>query len=280
MIRPSKKVKIERGSANCRDTRGDTIPVELLLTIFLNGQPLSNISCLPDGEIELVIGYLINNCYIKSHSEINLLRLCEKQIRNRQLLSMSVMVETGNKTEPDNLKLTDKIKFIAPGCGSFDDIILNKINQSGKIKKPEVSHELLHAETILGLAGKTLKSQDLKNKFGGLHSAALFDWSGNCIKAYEDIGRHNCIDKISGFMATRKISPDSKLVFTTGRISLDIVFKIYMMKIPVIISNSSITHSAIFLAKKTQITAIGYARGGRFNIYAHPSRIKNIQVSK
>jgi FdhD protein len=174
----------------------------------------------------------------------------------------------------------EKIKFISPGCGSFDDIILSKISQSGKIKKPGLSNELLHAGTILGLSSKTAKNQGLKNKFGGLHSAALFDYSGNCIKVYEDIGRHNCIDKISGFMATRKISPDSKLVFTTGRISLDVIFKIYMMKIPVIISNSSITHSAIFLAKKTQITTIGYARGGRFNIYSHPSRIAKIQVNQ
>ena len=271
MIKPGKRVKIEKCKPGFRESLSDTIPVELLLTIHLNGTPLATVSCLPDDLIELVIGYLLNNCYIGSYSDINLLRLCEKEIKNKDLLSMAVMVEATCEPQTTGSGVRGT-QFISSSCGSFDDMILQKINKLGRIKKKPG----LSAGTILELSSKTVKNQEFKNEFGGLHSAALFDWSSRCVCVIEDIGRHNCIDKLAGFMAIRKITSCDKLLFTTGRISLDIIFKAYMMKIPVIVSNSSITHSAIFLAKKTQITAIGYARGGRFNIYSHPSRISPV----
>ena len=90
----------------------------------------------------------------------------------------------------------------------------------------------------------------------------------------EDIGRHNCIDKLAGYIATHNIDPCGKIIFTTGRLSIDIIFKIYMMSVAVIVSNSSITHSAVLLAKRMGITSIGYLRGGRFNIYSNPSRVE------
>jgi FdhD protein len=268
MIKPCKRVKIEKCKPGSKHLLSDTIPVELLLTIHLNGMPVSTISCLPDDLIELVIGYLLNNCYIRHCTDINLLRLCEKQIKNRDLLSMSVMVDASCEQQPDSNSAKGS-RFISSGCGSFDDMILHKINELGRLKKTSG----ISIDTILVLSSQTVKNQEFKNKFGGLHSAALFDWNGKCIRVIEDIGRHNCIDKLAGFMATRKLAPCDKLLFTTGRVSLDTIFKVYMMRIPAIVSNSSITHSAVSLAKKTRITAIGYARGGRFNIYTHPFRI-------
>jgi len=270
MTRLGKSVPIEKINAVSRMAIKDTIPVELVLTIILNKQPVASISCLPCNLIELAIGYLLNNSYIKNYSDIILLRLCEKELDLKTIPTMSIWVETKPDAETRLEKGEGRLTYVPPGCGSFNDIILQKEQEIGKIKVK--SH--VAGSTILKLNLKNLSSQSAKKEFGGLHSSALFDCDCNCICIMEDIGRHNCIDKLAGHIATRNIDPSGKIVFTTGRLSIDIIFKIYMMKVPVIVSNSSITHSAAMLAKKICIISIGYFRGGKFNIYSNPSRIK------
>ncbi|HEY0089890.1 MAG TPA: formate dehydrogenase accessory sulfurtransferase FdhD, partial [Candidatus Lokiarchaeia archaeon] len=72
----------------------------------------------------------------------------------------------------------------------------------------------------------------------------------------------------------KKIPAQDKIIFTTGRLSIDVVYKICRMQIPIIVTNSSVTFSAALLAKKTNLTVIGYARSGRFNIYSGSRRIQ------
>jgi formate dehydrogenase accessory protein FdhD len=342
MIRLGKSVAIEKINAVNREILKDTIPVELVLTIILNNRPVASISCLPDNLIELAIGYLLNNGYVKKYSDIILLRLCEKELNLKKIPSQAIwvdarsgiehkqeniagrvsesepgietkcdnkhesdsqtwgdikrepVIETGHKSEirydskrePDSeiahgietghsddpgFKLNrERIKYIPSGCGSFDEIILQKEQEIGRVK----SKSKVSSSTILKLNLKNLKNQKIKKEFGGLHSSALFDYDCNCLCIMEDIGRHNCIDKLAGYIATHNIDPYGKIIFTTGRLSIDIIFKIYMMSVAVIVSNSSITHSAVLLAKRVGITSIGYLRGGRFNIYSNPSRIE------
>jgi formate dehydrogenase accessory protein FdhD len=335
-MRLGKSVAIEKINEASRVILKDTIPVELILTIILNNRPLVSISCLPDNLVELVIGYLLNNGYVKKYSDIILLRLCEKELNLNKIPSQTIWVHTrpdieyrqenitwrsnendtsietkrdsiykpgsqmedGNKRGPDiqngyeietghsigtrNNNETghisglgfrtdrERIKYIPAGCGSFDEIILQKEKEIGKIK----SKSKVSGSTILKLNLKNLKNQKIKKEFGGLHSSALFDYDCNCLCIMEDIGRHNCIDKLAGYIAAHNIDPCGKIIFTTGRLSIDIIFKIYMMSVAVIVSNSSITHSAVLLAKRIGITSIGYLRGGRFNIYSNPSRVE------
>jgi FdhD protein len=300
MIKLGKSVAIEKINAISRVMLKDTIPVELVLTIILNNRPVASISCLPDNLIELAIGFLLNNGYVKKYSDIILLRLCEKDLNLKKIPSQSIWVDTksgienkqenvtgrasesdpytetkrDNKREPDSQTGSGsdlrEVKYIPSGCGSFDEIILQKEQEIGKIK----SISKVPSSTILKLNLKNLKNQKIKKEFGGLHSSALFDYNCNCLCIMEDIGRHNCIDKLAGYIAKHKIDPCGKIIFTTGRLSIDIIFKIYMMSVAVIVSNSSITDSAVLLAKRTGITSIGYLRGGRFNIYSNPSRVE------
>jgi len=95
------------------------------------------------------------------------------------------------------------------------------------------------------------------------------------IIAMEDIGRHNCLDKVFGHIFIRELDPLNKMIFTSGRVSLDLVFKVSRISVPVIVTNSSVTYSAAMLADKIGLTIIGYARGNRFNIYSCPERIVN-----
>lgn len=246
----------------------DIIPTELLLSIVLNSKPLSILSCSPGSTIELVIGYLVNNGYIADMKSINLLRLCGQDMdniikKNEFMIKAEVLTDTDNQKTPGHADF----KYISSACGSIDDFVVNK-----QLKKNTYKIKI-NPEVINSLNAQNQKKQKFKNQFGGLHSATLFASDGSIISLYEDIGRHNCIDKIAGFMQINKIEPKNKLIFTTGRLSLDVIYKVAVMSIPVIITNSSVTHSAATLAKKLGITAIGYARGGRFNIYSCPGRI-------
>jgi FdhD protein len=264
-----RKIKILKidSSAN-RDSLDDIIPAELLLTVSLNGRSVSTLSCSPENLIELAVGFLLNNGYVQKYSDINLLRFCGEDM-NRIIGSkeLSIKIEVTAKNVNINTDELNIARFISSGCGSIDDLILRTklIKIKSKIRvRPDI---------ILKLNLETNKSQKLKKEFGGLHSAALFDVAGNLLKIVEDLGRHNCIDKIAGFLQLKKLSSDDKIIFTTGRLSIDLIYKIARMYVPVLVTNSSITHSAATLAKKIGLTTVGYARGGRFNIYANPRRI-------
>ena len=264
-----KKVEIEKiKSAPGKEVLKDIIPAEILLTVFLNNIPLSTLSCSPVNVYELAIGFLMNNGYIKEYNEINLIRKCEDKLNIKNMVpAMSIKVETSCRDGATEIKNPEFIKFISSVCGNAEDLIRNK--ELPKIK----SGTRIAAEVILRLNRETIKLQKVKKELGGLHCAALFDVNGNCLTLMEDLGRHNCIDKIAGYMQISGLQPFDKVIFTTGRLTVDAIYKIYQMSIPVIVTNSSITHSAVLLAKKINLTSIGYARGGRFNIYTHPLRI-------
>jgi FdhD protein len=268
-LEPGKKIKIEKFRAG-EFTKNfqDIIPIELLLTIFLNKIAVSTISCSPGNLIELAAGYLINNGYINNYSDIDLIRLCSNELNdaiNKNILGGRI--DVSSKSAGKNFKKNNQIKYISPSCGTIDEFVLNgplvKINSSIKIT----------SGTILKLNSETLNYQKFKKEFGGLHSGTLFDNEGRFLAIFEDIGRHNCIDKIAGYALMNNINLLDKIIFTTGRLSLDVILKVCKMSVPVIVTNSSITYSAVNLAKKLNLTAIGYARSGRFNIYSCPSRI-------
>lgn len=266
---PGEKIKIQKIKASSgRLDFPDIIPREVLCSISLNGHTVSTISCSPVNLIELAAGYLINNGYIKNHHDIKTLKICcydRTDTINRGDLSLRVEVEAASTGYEG--RQSRKPESTLPECSSIDDFISQK-----RLKKVE-SNLRVSYDIIFGLNMKMVNSQKYKKEFGGLHSAALFDKDGSLINTIEDIGRHNCIDKIAGYISISGLTSGNKIIFTSGRLSIDLVSKICKMKIPVIITNSSVTYGSAILAKKMNLTIIGYARGGRFNIYSSPRRI-------
>ncbi len=265
----SKKIKIQKIKASSgKADLIDIIPFELLLTISLNGNTISTISCSPASLTELTVGYLVNNGYIENYSDIELLKICSQEMD--KIISrndLTAKIEVSAAADKDKTRYLDNLRFISSGCGSIDDFVLEK--DLKKIK----SNARVASDIVLSLNRETVGQQRYKKEIGGLHSAALFYKDGNLLNLAEDIGRHNCIDKIAGHMLIKRISPEDKIIFTTGRLSIDVIYKICKMQIPIIVTNSSVTFSAAALAKKINLTVIGYARGGRFNIYSCPRRI-------
>lgn len=239
----------------------DTIPSELLLTIILNGEKISVVSCSPENEIELVLGYLISNGYVDDYSKINTISLCDNESEMRAVADAEVDVKELLK------KNKSRHLYLSSGCGSIDDFII----ESGLT---EVSGKTIFGkDIILKLNLETTSNQEYRKKMGGLHSSALFDNEGKLLVIMEDLGRHNSIDKIIGHAFLNNLDLSDKIIFTTGRITLDMVYKVVKVCLPVVVTNCSVSYSAAVLAKKLGLTLIGYARGQRFNIYSCPWRI-------
>jgi FdhD protein len=271
-LKIAKKIKIKKiKSSSDTEILQDTIPSELFLTIILNNNDIATISCSPSKLTELTAGYLINNGYIRKYSEItdiNIINFSKDSLDKENRLSLfNIVANVSISPKKNALNYLDSKKFTSFKFESLNEFIvkqkLNHIKSSIKVSK----------NAILKLNSITLEQQEFKKKFGGLHSAALFDKDGNILILIEDIGRHNCIDKIEGYILINNIDPSDKIIFTTGRLSFSVIYKICRMSVPVIVTNSSITYSAVRLAKKLGLTAVGYARDGRFNIYSGANRI-------
>ena len=91
----------------------------------------------------------------------------------------------------------------------------------------------------------------------------------------EDVGRHNAVDKISGYMFLNNINPENKIFYTTGRLTSEMIIKTVKMKIPILISRSGFTSWGVEIAKKTNLTLIGRAKGKRYTILSGHERLKH-----
>ncbi len=243
-----------------RERTKDSIPSEKILQVIVNGFKVANISCSPGKEKELAIGFLASEGFIENFDWIKKIEEHERQKDFLQKISI--------ETKKDNIRISSNY-YISSGCGSLTNLI--EINELSKL---EANSSFLPA-VIFELSNCVKKYQVNKKKYGGFHAAALFDFKGKLICIYEDIGRHNCLDKIFGHSLLNGIGMDKKIVYTSGRVAIDIIKKVAKMRLPVIITNSSITHKAAKLAESLNITAIGYARGKRFNVYSGFERITN-----
>ena len=114
---------------------------------------------------------------------------------------------------------------------------------------------------------------ELFHKTGAVHSAGLCN-SSKILSYYEDIGRHNALDKLAGDVLLKEMDTRDKIATVSCRMSLEIIGKIIKTGIPIVISNAAPTLSAIKLADKAGLTLIGFARNNRFNVYTHEKRIQ------
>ena len=107
---------------------------------------------------------------------------------------------------------------------------------------------------------------------GAIHGCAIIE-NNNPIIYMEDVGRHNAVDKIAGYMFLEKINGSNKIFYTTGRLTSEMVIKTVKMMIPILISRSGFTSWGVELARKTNLTLIGRAKGKKYLVLSGEKRI-------
>jgi FdhD protein len=146
-------------------------------------------------------------------------------------------------------------------------------NRTDEISMKALKSDIaISPDCVLKLMENLLKSSNLHSAARGTHCSAMADVNGILVSR-EDIGRHNTIDMLGGYSLLEGIDCSDNVIVTTGRVSSEIVTKVWKMEAPVIISHSAPTSRAITLSTNAGITIIGYARDGKFRVYSHEERV-------
>lgn len=235
----------------------DKVITEFRLNIYVNHHHYSTMMITPENVEFLVLGTLHSELIIKNIDEINEFSMDLEAHRCDVLINHEV-----------DFRNFERLNILSSACGGSNK---SKIDES---KLPFVkSNHKFNLSTIFNQVAAFNKESILFKETGGVHSVELF-YSDKKI-LFEDIGRHNAVDKIVGFLLKNHIKSDDIYIITSGRISSDILLKSALINIGLIVSRSAPTSLAVKLANKLGVTIIGFARGNKLNIYTHSYRVIN-----
>ena len=234
------------------------VVVERPLTLYLNGQEIVTMMTIGDHPDCLAVGYLINQNMLRLDDEITAIDH-DDDIE-------TIVVRTRRRTDfEDKLKK----KTLTSGCAqgtAFGDLM----ERFDTVQLPRDA--VLKTSWLYALSKKINTAPSLYLAAGAIHGCVLCEEDRPLIYM-EDVGRHNAIDKIAGYMALHSVSPRGKIFYTTGRLTSEMVIKTVQMGIPILVSRSGFTAWGVDLARKAGLTLIGRAKGRRFVALAGAERI-------
>ena len=261
IIRPNPRdPKLTERVAGIDQTGGKietSVTVERALTIFLNSQEIVTAMTIGDYPDYLAVGYLLNQNMLLPDDEVTGVDYDEE-------LSV-VVVRTKRKTNYEK-KLKKKVQ--TSGCAQgtvFGDLM-------EALEGVALPKATLRTSWLYALTHKINTTPSLYLEAGAIHGCVLARQDQPLVYM-EDVGRHNAVDKIAGWMFKEKVRPADKIFYTTGRLTSEMVIKTVRMGIPILISRSGFTAWGVELARKANLTLIGRARGQRFVALAGEDRI-------
>jgi len=225
----------------------------------------------PGDDEDLVRGFLFNERVIEKIDYIENIELAGEPVGKYKLKNKAVV--TINNSE--NIDI-DKIKrnFLTnSSCGVCGKTSLDSLEI---IKKDKIvkSFPKIKYETIMKSPNMLRQNQSEFSKTGGIHASGLFKFSGDIIAVKEDVGRHNALDKLIGFVLKKELlDNNSQFLTCSGRLNFDLVQKALMANIGVLIGVGAPTSLAIDLANKFDMTLVGFVKEDSFNIYSNKDRI-------
>lgn len=239
----------------------DALAAEEPLEIRINGEPVSVTMRTPGHDLELAAGFLLTEGILGSRDEIAELRNGAGSSGARNLVDVHLK---GTDFDADALK---RNLFAASSCGIC-----------GKASIDAIRHRCLQApnqefrvtpEVLCKLPEALRADQQVFERTGGLHAAALFDAQGSLMALREDIGRHNAVDKLAGWALLEGRTPlRESILMVSGRGGFEIVQKALAAGIPMVASVSAPSSLAVKLAREMGQTLIGFLRGQRFVVYS------------
>jgi FdhD protein len=234
-----------------------SVTVERPLTIFLNGQEIVTAMTINDYPDYLALGYLLNQNMLRVDDEVTGVDYDEE---------LAVVVVRTERATDYEQKLKKKVQTSGCAQGTVFGDLMDVIEQA---RLPDVE---LRTSWLYRLTNVINTTPSLYLEAGAIHGCVLA--RGDQPLVYmEDVGRHNAVDKIAGWMFRHQVRADDKIFYTTGRLTSEMVIKCVRMGIPILISRSGFTAWGVELARKANLTLIGRARGKRFVALAGESRI-------
>lgn len=247
-----------RGTDQNGDPIETSVTVERPLTLFLNGQEIVTMMTIGDYPECLAVGFLLNQNMLRQDDRIESIDVDDD-------LGV-VVVRTERETDYEQ-KLKKKTRTSGCAVGTVFGDVMERFEEVTLNPK-----QRFHTSWLYTLARKINNTPSLYLEAGAIHGCVLCERTRPLIYM-EDVGRHNAVDKIAGYMFLNRISPIGKLFYTTGRLTSEMVIKTVQMEIPILISRSGFTAWGVELARQANLTLIGRARGRRFVALAGEDRI-------
>jgi FdhD protein len=246
--------------------RGDKVPTSIAgehpLTVYVDKREIVTLITLGHAPEALVIGYLRNQRLVGSVDEIE---------------SVQVDWETGSAAVVTRAKRSlpslDK-KTVTTGCGQgtvFGDLM----EEIDRVVLPkDVS---LEDTKLFRLLDHVRKHETIYKQAGAVHGCALASLEGEILMFVEDVGRHNAVDAIAGFMWLDAIDGADKVFYTTGRLTSEMVIKCAQMRIPFLVSRSGLTQMGHEIARRVGLTMLGRASGKHYLAFTGEERLVRTQ---
>lgn len=223
--------------------------------LFVNGQELATVMCTPRDLDELALGFLRSENIIQSRDDVEVLTVTEAETCVDVWLKPSVPY-----TPPQR-------RIITSGCGgglTFDDLQASR--------PPLDAHTTVTPDQVFARLRELYRAVPLYEATQGIHAAAFAD-DARLVLVAEDIGRHNAVDRLWG-KALKLGQPTAGLMlFSTGRISSEMLNKAARMGAPIVVSRTSPTSLSVKLAQAWNVTVIGYSRRNTLRVYSGAERV-------
>lgn len=243
------------------DQLGNRIDVSVIeerpLTIFLNNQEIVTAMTIGDYPEYLALGFLRNQKMLSNKDKVDAIDF-DAELN-------SIVIRTKRKTNYED-KLKKKTQTSGCAVGTVFGDIMDGIDG---LKISAISTKVSH---LYSLSSKINRTPSLYLKAGAIHGTILCHQDKPLVYM-EDVGRHNAVDKIAGWIFDTGTNPRDKILYTTGRLTSEMVIKTALMQIPVLVSRSGFTAWGVNIAKQVGITLIGRLRGQRFICLSGESKL-------
>ncbi|MFH8253173.1 formate dehydrogenase accessory sulfurtransferase FdhD [Microbacterium sp. B2969] len=269
----------EAGAAVRR--RPDTLAVEEPLEIRVSGEPLTVTMRTPGHDIELAAGFLAGEGVIASGEDFRSAIHCGGPGSGATTSDGASGQNTYNVLDvmlaPEVTRAALDIArnfYTTSSCGVCGTASIEQVAKTSRFD-PGMDAVGFDAMWLAGLPEALRAGQDVFDKTGGLHAAALFDAdSGEMLVLREDVGRHNAVDKVIGWTVLQRRFPARRTVLqVSGRASFELVQKAVMAGIPALAAVSAPSSLAVHLAESSGLTLVGFSRGRSMNVYSRADRI-------
>ena len=250
-------------------------PLEMRLRFKKNDKwQTQNISITmrtPNNDKDLIRGFLFNEGIIESLKEIDSIEQKGDDVGDYNL--KNIIEATINNTKNLDIGKLKRNFLTNSSCGICGKTSLDSIEVLKK-EKLDLSYPQIKEEIIMNAPNLLINKQSEFAKTGGIHASALISDSGDVISSREDVGRHNALDKLIGHTLNNKtIKPQKQFIACSGRLNFELVQKGLMANIGLMAGVGAPTSLAIDLAKRYDMTLLGFVKENSFNIYSNINRV-------
>ncbi len=273
------KYNITKIKNSKKDTTKDFVsveePLEMRLKYRKNGkienQNISITMRTPGDDENLIRGFLFNEGIIENINEIDKVEHIGEPVGDYNL--QNIIEATINKTENIDIGKLRKNFVTNSSCGvcgktSLDSIEILKKNKLDR-NFPKIKHDIITKSPEL-----LMDNQSEFSRTGGIHASALIDQSGDVIAIKEDVGRHNALDKLIGYsLKENLLHSEKQFIACSGRLNFELIQKGLMAEIAFMVGVGAPTSLAVDLAKRFDITLLGFVKEDSYNVYNNIDRV-------